>query len=238
MRTSPRPHARAGGLLALAVAPAALVLAPAPAAQAAVQLTRPLKPCYVSVDPGTRERIRIVASGFSPNAAVRLRLGDEPPVTLDADALGVVRTRGGRKAPAVPYQERGEQTVPISLAEQFPNTANTFATTTRVTALSVTVRPRQAATSDKVRFRGRGFTAARAIWGHYVFRDRSRATVRFAERPDSACGTFSVRRRQFPMLRPRAGHWTLQIDQQKHWSPQPDSVFLPVPITVQRIIGG
>lgn len=238
MRTAPRPHARAGGLLALAAIPAALVIAPVPAARAAVQLDQPLKPCYVSVNPATRERMRIVASGFTPNAAVQLKIGDSQPVTLDADATGKVRTRGGKKAPAAPYQQRGEATVPVSLAEMAPNPANILTTTTKVTALSVTVRPRQAATSDKVRFRGRGFTRPRAIWGHYVFRDRSRETVRFAEQPEGACGTFSVRRKQFPMLRPRAGRWTLQIDQQKHWSRQPDSVFLPVPITVQRIIGG
>jgi hypothetical protein len=47
-----------------------------------------------------------------------------------------------------------------------------------------------------------------------------------------------VRRRQIPILRPRPGEWTLQVDQQKRWSPEPDSVFVPLPITVQRIIGG
>ena len=44
----------------------------------------------------------------------------------------------------------------VSLAEQYPNQANTLTVTTKVTALSVRVTPKQAATSDKVRFRGRG----------------------------------------------------------------------------------
>jgi hypothetical protein len=236
MRTLLHPRARAAGLL-LAAAPAAVALAPAPA-QAAVQLEAPLKPCYVSVNPATRERMRIVASGFTPNAVVQLTIGGSDAVRLDADATGIVRTRGGSKAPAAPYQRRGERTVPVALTEESPNPANTLTTTTKVTALSVRVRPRQAATSDKVRFRGRGFTRSRAIWAHYVFHDHDRSTVRFAAQPKGACGTFSVRRRQFPLERPRPGHWTVQVDQQKHWSPQPDSVFFPVSINVQRIIGG
>ena len=38
-----------------------------------------------------------------------------------------------------------------------------------------------------------------------------RKTVRFAAAGDG-CGTFSVRRPQIPILHPRAGKWTLQVD--------------------------
>jgi hypothetical protein len=88
-----------------------------------------------------------------------------------------------------------------------------------------------------VRFRGRGFTAQRPIWGHYVLRGHVRKTVRFARRPASACGTFSVRRRQIPLRDPPPGRWTLQVDQQRRWSRRPSSVFVPITITVERVIG-
>lgn len=208
-----------------------------PASEARAQLgMAPLKPCYVSVDFAHREPMPLYAWGFSPNAVVDLRITGLPPAQADADAKGVVKTK--RPGPAAPFVERGQRTVTVSLAEEDPDPGNVITVTTKVTDLSVTVHPRRAATSRRVRFRGRGFTRHRAIWGHYVFHDRVRKTVRFARHPHGDCGRFSVRRRQIPILRPRPGKWTLQIDQQRHWSPRPHSVFVPVPITVQRIIGG
>jgi hypothetical protein len=98
----------------------------------------------------------IRATGFSPNAVVQLSIGDLPSASVDANASGVVKTK--RPGPAAPYVKHGEQTVTVTLAEQQPNPANVLTTTTKVTALSVSVRPRKAATSSHVRFRGRGFT--------------------------------------------------------------------------------
>jgi hypothetical protein len=125
----------------------------------------------------------------------------------------------------------------VTLIER-DNPANTLTLQTRVTALSVTLKPKRAATSSLIHFRGRGFTRQKPIWAHYVFQGHARKTVRFAAGPATACGTFSVRRPQIPILHPRAGKWTLQIDQQKRWSKRPESVFVPIPITVRRIIGG
>jgi hypothetical protein len=61
-----------------------------------------------------------------------------------------------------------------------------------------------------------------------------RRTVRLARRPTGDCGTFSVRRRQIPVVRPKIGKWTLQIDQQRRYSETPDSVFVRITITVGR----
>ena len=63
-----------------------------------------------------------------------------------------------------------------------------------------------------------------------------RRTVRLVRRPGGDCGTFSVHRRQIPVLRPRIGKWTLQVDQQKVYAKAPDSVFVRITITVGRRI--
>lgn len=221
-------RARAAGL---AVAAASGAAALSPAVAHAVPTVVPLEPCYVSVGVAQRQNMGIAATGFAANAAVAISIDDQDPVTVDAGADGSVNAHF-----AAPYQKRGERTVTITLTDQ-ANPLDTVTTTTKVTALSVTVRPRQAATSHRVRFRGRGFTSQKAIWAHYVFRNRDRKTVRFAKQPKGDCGRFSRHAKQIPITRPRAGKWTVQIDQQKHWSPQPDSVFYPVPITVERVIG-
>lgn len=216
-------------ILLAAAAPAAVLAAAAPA-HAAPQIATP-KPCYVSVNPAEREFLKIVATGFTPDAPVQIAVG---ATTQDgrANHFGVVDLRHT----AAPLQEHGQAPFEIRVTET-ANPANTVSTSSFVTALAVNLRPRQAATSQRVRFSGRGFTAQRAIWGHYVLRGRVRKTVRLAAGPSSGCGTFSVRRRQIPLRHPRPGKWTLQVDQQHRWSPQPRSVFVPITITVQRIIG-
>jgi hypothetical protein len=227
--TSVMSHRRPVALASVALLGAAA--APA-AAQAAPVFATPLKPCYVTVDPSAREVINMRVSGFEPTADVDIAFDGSRMISFVANAAGVVKARL-----QAPFQPSGQRDLAVTLTER-DNPALTVTATTRVTALAVTLSPKRAATSKRIRFRGRGFTRARSIWGHYVYRGRARKTVRFAKRPAGACGTFSVRRRQIPILRPRAGHWTLQVDQQHKWSSRPDSVFVPVPITVQRVIGG
>jgi hypothetical protein len=225
MTLRPLRIALPAALLATAALPAAALATPV--------LTQPLRPCYVSVDPAAREVVNIHASGFSPAQAIDVQVdGTSQTQTYEANRFGNVFA----KIQAA-YQAHGEAPMTVSLAER-GNAANTLTLQTRVTALAVTLKPKRAATSSLIRFRGRGFTRQKPIWAHYVFQGRARKTVRFAAGPASACGTFSVRRPQIPILHPRAGRWTLQVDQQKRWSPKPKSVFVPVPITVRRIIDG
>jgi hypothetical protein len=201
-------------------------------AQAAPALLRPLAPCYVSVNPAARQVFTVRAGGFTPTEVVDVSVDQLEPDAFDADADGIVRAKVQAS-----FQGSGERPMTVTLTER-ANPANTLTAFTRVTALDVTLRPRRAATSDRIRFRGRGFTrSSRAIWGHYVYRGRVRKTVRLAVHSEAPCGTFSVRRRQIPILHPRAGKWTLQVDQQRHYSPEPHSVFVPVPIRVERVIG-
>ena len=53
--------------------------------------------------------------------------------------------------------------------------------------------------------------------------------------PAGPCGTFSVKRRQFP-FRPRTGRWLLQIDQQRAYAASPATTFVKLEIFVRRVL--
>ena len=197
----------AGGALCIALA--------APAAAHAVPTIAPLKPCYVTADTTQgpqQESVQIVASGFTPNASVDLTVDGAafPGGTgLKANDTGAVPIN---PIPA-PFVEKGRRTFTITLTEQ-GNPANTVSASAESTALGVTVKPRDARTSQKVRFRGSGFTLDAAIYAHYVYKGKVRRTVRLARKP-RPCGGFKVRRRKIPVRRPGLGDWTIQFDQSK-----------------------
>jgi hypothetical protein len=211
-----------------------------PASARAATLSQPLNRCYVSVGPESEQRqiARVRAAGFTPNAPVDVLVdggpadvtGDGVPDPVSADPSGrvIVDVRA-------PYQTAGQRPFGISVAEH-ANPANRVSAVSSVTALTVDLRPAQAAPSRRVHFVGRGFTSRAPVWAHYVFRGKLRRTVRLVRRPKGSCGTFSVRRRQIPVVRPRTGRWTLQVDQQKAFSPTPESVFVRLDITVAKVI--
>jgi hypothetical protein len=196
-------------------------------ASAAVTL-QPLKPCYVSaaVEEEQREGIAIRGSGFTPMAAVDIYVDGVLALTGQANVVGDVTATA-----KAPYQPNGQRTFTLTVAER-ANPANVVTVQPLVSALTVVLRPREANSSSRVRFRGRGFTATNPadrklpVFAHYLFYNRARDTRRHVKtvrlgRPQSACGTFSVRRRQIPIRRPRTGPWLLQVDQQRAYSPSP-----------------
>jgi hypothetical protein len=209
-----------------------------PASAHAAAWTQPLDPCYVSVGPAAQQRqiARIRAGGFAPLAPVDLTVdgvpadttGDGSPDQIYADPAGQVRVDI-----RVPYQSDGERPFPVSVSERGAP-ANAVTANPEVTAVAVTMRPANAPVGQRVRFRGRGFLKHTTIWAHYVFAGKVKKTVRFARRPQGACGTFSVRRRQLPIYRPHLGEWLLQVDQQRRYSATPAGVWFRQPIHVRR----
>jgi hypothetical protein len=205
---------------------ALLTLAAAAPAAADPVLVAPLKPCYASdgAAPTQRETIHLEATGFTPAGHVVLKLdgqiltdGAGQPLVGQADVAGTVVADV-----AAPFQGIGERLFTIQLLE-IENTKNVLTATAMVTNLSVTLRPKRARPSRKVRFSGRGFTKDAPIWGHYVFGGKVRKTIRLAPRPESPCGVFHAKRRQIPVRKPAVGDWTLQVDQQRRYSPHPAS---------------
>jgi hypothetical protein len=226
-----------GRLTPLLVA-ALCVLAGVPASAAAATWTAPLARCYVSVGAAVQDRqiVTVGANGFTPLGPVDVLLDGQPADATDdgqpdpffADPEG--RVSAGVRAP---YQPAGQRAFSLSVTER-ANPSISVTVTSQVTALAVALTPAEAPPSQRVRFTGRGFVKAASVWGHYLFRGKVRRTVRLSHRPAEACGTFSVKRRQIPVVRPHTGRWILQVDQQKAYSRTPDSVFQRVKITVAR----
>ena len=220
--------------LRLIVATSALLLGPIGSAAAAPVL-EPLKPCYQSLgeDLRQRETIELRAHDFTPLGTVDVLIDGKPALTGGTvDAFGAIKA-----SVSVPYQADGERTFSVTLTER-ENPANTVTATAMVSDLTVALRPKEARSSSRVRFRGRGFTGPSAVYGHYLQvrpdgTRRLRRTVRLA-RPAGTCGTFEVRRRQIPLQRPRTGLWVLQVDQQRDYAPDPASAKVEVEIRVTR----
>jgi hypothetical protein len=195
-----------------------LALGLAAPAQAAVTMD-PLEPCYVSDGdlPTQREAIHVHATGFTPTAALTLRIDNQTVDTGTSDAFG----NATAVIPA-PFQGFGQRPFTLTVSEDL--NPNNFATqSSMVTNLGVTLKPARARPSRRIRFAGRGFTNAAPVYGHYLFGGKVRKTVRFAVRSTLPCGTFTARRKQIPVKRPAPGDWLLQVDQQRRYSPTPGS---------------
>jgi hypothetical protein len=210
------------------IAAAAIALAAPQAARAAT--LDPLAGCYRSVDVQTRENVVVRAQGFTPGAVVIVSI-DGAVVRDDVTALHDGTVEGSVPAP---HQAKGEKPFTLTVTER-DRPSNTASAKSRVTALALRLKPRQASPSRRVRFVGRGFTDGTRAYGHYVKAGRHRRTVDLGE-PRGACGRIDVKRRQIPIRRPRTGRWTLQVDNQLGYSAEPASVFVRLAITVQRVL--
>ena len=220
-----------GVLREVRVLAATIVLLAALAAPAqAVVTMSPLKPCYVSDGdlPTQRERILVHATGFSPLAALTLQIDGATVATGISDAFGVANA----SVPA-PFEGRDEHDFTLVIFEN-QNFRNNALATSRVTNLAVTLRPRRARPSRRVRFNGRGFTADAPVYGHYVFGGKVRKTIRLRKAPKQPCGILHARRRQIPIRHPAVGEWLLQVDQQRRYSPHPESNMVPIFIRVRQ----
>jgi hypothetical protein len=195
---------------------ATLTLALAATAQADVVLD-PLKPCYVSDGdlPTQRETIHVHATGFTPLQAVTLTLDGNAVAHGMSDSFGAVTAN----VPA-PFQGQGEHTFTLVVVED-QNQLNNASAAAQVTNLGVTLKPKRARPSRKVRFSGRGFTNDAPVFGHYLFGGKVRKTVRFVQRPTLPCGVFKAKRKQIPVKRPATGDWLLQVDQRRRYVTPP-----------------
>jgi hypothetical protein len=210
---------------------ATLLATGALAAPAAAAQLQPLKPCYVSAgeEDANREGIAVRGSGFTPLAEVDIYVDTTWITSGFADPNGEISA----EVPA-PYQPEGERPISVTAVER-ANPANAASMPSRVTALAVTLRPREARPSRRVRYRGRGFTSGGRVYAHYLFGGEVRKTRRLARRTFGACGKFSVRRRQLPIRSPRTGEWTVQIDQRRRYREDPGTNWVRLLIRVRRV---
>jgi hypothetical protein len=212
------------------VAVTALLLAVAAGPARAAAALAPLEPCYVSTGPETekREKVEVRGTDFVPNTAVEVLIDGAPVFSASTDAVGDFAVRVD-----APYQSRGERPFTLDVRDG----VNWLTAQSRVTNLAVSVRPRRAPPSSRVRFRGRGFMETGPIYAHYLYGGKLQKTVRLAAGSNPPCGTFSVKRRQIPVKNARTGSWMVQIDQKKAYDPQPDPVWVRLPIEVSETSG-
>ncbi len=213
---------------------ALLIALVAPAAAQALPTIQPLKPCYVTAQTSQgpqSEGMQITAAGFAPNSKVDLSIDGAPvegSVGLQTDAAGTLNL--ATLVPA-PFVASGSRTFTVTLTEQ-GNPANTVSTTAKSTALGVSVKPSSAKPSDRILFKGSGFTDPRGIYAHYLHKGKVRKTVRMARRP-RACGGFRTRRRQIPITNPALGNWTVQFDQYKRFVDPDDKPIVYVRLGIR-----
>jgi hypothetical protein len=225
-----------------AVTGALLIALLVPGSAQAVATIDPLKPCYVSAqtDAGPQtEGITIRATGFTPNSTVDLLIDGQPVPGgqgLQTDTTGTLDLRSTVPAP---YIDKGAREFPVTLNET-GNPANTATATARTAALGVSVKPTRARPSQRIRFKGNGFTGAKPVYAHYIFKNKVRKTVRMA-RKTGTCGAWSARKPQIPVKNPKPGMWTVQFDQSKRFRDGADpasgltSVFVRLAISVTLV---
>ena len=171
----------------------------------------PIKPCYVSVRTGRNvyvsETMLLHGTGFAAGEALRIDVDGVTVRSVTADDAGVMDAQV-----AAPVISDGQLPFDVVVTPEDSSYGLPITLHSRVTDLGVTLRPKLARPSQRVRFSGSGFTDPRPIYAHYVRKGVLIRTVRLAARPATACGRFSVRRKQFP-FRPRTGTYLVQIDQ-------------------------
>jgi hypothetical protein len=140
-----------------------------------------------------------------------------------------------------PFIPEGSREFSVTLT-QTDNPANTVSATSRTTALSVNLKPRRARPSQRIRFKGSGFTGDAPVYAHYLYKGKVRKTVRMA-RNTSTCGGWRARRPQIP-VEAKTGRWTVQFDQSKRYRNPNDpnsglqSVFVRIVISVTFVPQG
>ena len=216
-------------VLSTILAAGAALLAPQAATAATIQ---PLGACYRSLGAAAedRETVPVKASGFTPGEHVNVYL-DGKLVEEGVTVLPDGQINGGVLAP---YQASGERPFTLTVTE-VEQPSNTASTSSRVTALALRLKPREADPSRRVRFLGRGFIDGPEVFAHYVRKGQLRKTVSLGV-PQGPCGRVSVKRRQIPVTRPALGRWTLQVDNEPTYSAEPPGVFMRLAITVTRAL--
>jgi hypothetical protein len=173
--------------------------------------------------------VSVLEKGFTPFSTVDIFLDNiqqpEATAAFDGSLTGMVQA---------PFPQTDQREFTLRLTQR-DNPANAVSATSKVTRLAVEQVPAKASTDERVRFKGRGFTAANPIYAHYVFAGKSVKTIRLGL-PNSDCGLFSIKRKQFPFAKsPRVGVWTIQFDQEQRYNPNA-AVRVPLTIKVKKTI--
>jgi len=227
----------------VAVTGALVTVLALPAAAHAAQLDQALRPCYATTQAldangdvqDVSEPVNIKASGFTPNSLVDISIdGNVVAPNVATDASGVIGALSATQLTA-PFMATGQREFTVTITEQ-GNPANVVTATAHTTALGVTVKPQATKPFKQVRWKGRGFTAEKAIYAHWVYKGKVRKTVKMSRNP-GLCGTFEKKTPQIPVASPGLGRWTVQFDQAKKFKANPSTTFVRITIVISRQFG-
>ena len=193
-----------GGLVAACAAPAGAATVVTP-------------PC--AVDVGAYRTVFIRGAGFTPGGSVQLSY-TSPAFARPQFAASTQADGAGNflvSAFPAPFKSFRTQEQDFGLfAEDRSNPSLNALTRFRQVRYGVTVSPRRARPSRRVRYTVRGFVPGRNVYMHFRFAGKTRRTVKLG-RPAAPCGKKSRRMRLLP-TRVRYGTWTVYVDQRRRFS--------------------
>jgi hypothetical protein len=165
------------------LATAAVLIVPS-AASAAAMSAVPAKSCYRA-----GEEVTLNGSGFTPNQGVSITSDGTPLGSSVADQFG---NFAGTLTVGVPS---GEKVKTYAGTDQ-SNPANVGAVQLRISALTVTLRPKEGPQIRRFRIGARGFTTGKRLYAHVV-KGKFRRTVKIG-RLKGPCHKIKARKRLFP----------------------------------------
>jgi hypothetical protein len=165
-------------------------------------------PCYLSGGP-----INATGTGFTPGGPVNYAFDGQLSASGTADSAGNIAQP--LTAPILPLRTV-QHTYSLAAQDQ-TNTALAATTSVTVTGRVATVTPHKARPKRKVKFGIHGMPPGGPIFLHYVFHKKQRYVKKMGT-AKAPCGTLTVRRRFFPVNRPKVGTWTFQFDDKRRYS--------------------
>lgn len=199
------PFAETGRARALAgLATTAAIALSAPAlAQGAKLSVDPVQRCYRE-----QQTVQLPGSGFTPNAEIDFTRDGTPVV---ADPPIMADAAGGLDASLTLPGLLSSQRRLTYLATDSSDPAISAELSLLVTAIHVSLKPRDAAPNGRLRIRARGFFGHRHLWAHVVRRGGKRSRNLRIGRVRGPCGKVATKRRIFP-ADAAPGRYRVQFD--------------------------
>jgi hypothetical protein len=164
--------------------------------------------CYLSGSP-----VGASGSGFTAGGPVNLTFDGQPAASGTADGAGNITQP--LTAPVLPLNTP-QHTYSLAAQDQ-SNPALAATTQVNVAQRIATVSPHRARPNRKVKFGIHALNPGQAVYLHYVFHGKQRFVKRMGV-SKAPCGSLTVRKRFFPINRPKFGTWTFQFDNRKRYS--------------------
>ncbi len=164
--------------------------------------------CYLSGSP-----ISATGTGFTAGGPVNFTFDGQLSASGVADGAG--NFTQPLTAPALSGNTH-QHTYSLAAQDQ-SNPALAATTQVNVADRVATVSPHRARPKRKVKFGIHALNPGQPVYLHYIFHRRQRFVKRLGV-AKAPCGSLTVRRRFFPVNRPKFGTWTFQFDNRKKYS--------------------